>query len=273
MINTIHLFPILDAKLIELLKSLTPEDWNKPTLAKQWTVKDIAAHLLDTNIRALALRDNYNAPPPAVDINSYNKLVSYLNDLNAEWVNALKRMSPGVLIELSEITGKEYTSYQATLDLYTEAPYSVAWAGEDSSVMWFHIAREYTEKWHHQQQIREAVGIPGIMTRELFYPCIDTFLCGLPYVYRDTIVAANTVIKIIIDTEIGGNWFLIYNGKTWHIDKSTQENITASVTIPPDIAWKLFTKGLTANEAKQHVIFEGDEILAANALNLLAIMA
>ena len=47
MILTQHLFKPLDSKLIELLRSLSPEDWNRPTLAPLWTVKDIAAHLLD----------------------------------------------------------------------------------------------------------------------------------------------------------------------------------------------------------------------------------
>jgi len=39
-IPTLHLFLPLDQKLIELLKSLSGDDWKKPTLAKLWTVKD-----------------------------------------------------------------------------------------------------------------------------------------------------------------------------------------------------------------------------------------
>ena len=50
-VETLHLFPVLNKLLIELLSSLSADDWNKPTIAKLWTVKDIAAHLLDTNIR------------------------------------------------------------------------------------------------------------------------------------------------------------------------------------------------------------------------------
>jgi len=63
MIHTAHLFQILDDKLIELLRSLQPIDWDKPTLAKRWTVKDIAAHLLDTNVRSLAMRDGHVSTP------------------------------------------------------------------------------------------------------------------------------------------------------------------------------------------------------------------
>jgi uncharacterized damage-inducible protein DinB len=61
MIETVHLFPLLDAKLIELLRSLSPDDWNKPTVARLWTVKDVAAHLLDGNLRMLSrARDGYS---------------------------------------------------------------------------------------------------------------------------------------------------------------------------------------------------------------------
>ncbi len=54
-IPTLHLFPVLDKLLIDLLFSLSPEEWNKPTVARLWTVKDIAAHLLDGSVRCIAL--------------------------------------------------------------------------------------------------------------------------------------------------------------------------------------------------------------------------
>src|ERR1700712_961144 len=136
MIRTSHLFPILDQKLIELLKSLKEEDWVKPTLAKLWTVKDIAAHLLDTNIRTLATRDNYFTKP-GYEIHSYQDLIAYLNHLNAVWVTAAKRISPKVLIDFLEITGKQHAASMAALDLTAIASVSVAWAGEQTSKMWF----------------------------------------------------------------------------------------------------------------------------------------
>jgi uncharacterized protein (TIGR03083 family) len=272
MIATTHLFPILDSKLIELLRSLTPDEWQKPTLAKQWTVKDIAAHLLDTNVRSLAARDNHFVRLE-VNITSYSDLVNYLNQLNAEWVTAVRRISPRVLTDFLEDTGKQYSAYIASLDMNADAPYSVAWAGEERSTMWFHVAREYTEKWHHQQQIRQATEKEGIMARELFYPCIDTFLCGLPHTYRNTVAPEGTVINITIETAIGGDWYLLYNGTDWTITKTEYESPTATIIIPPEVAWKLFTKGITAAEAKQHVIFNGNEHLAKVVLDLVAVIA
>jgi hypothetical protein len=52
-------------------------------------------------------------------------------------------------------------------------------AGEARSLNWFDTARELTERWHHQEQIRFATNLPGIMTRDLYHPVLDCFLRGL----------------------------------------------------------------------------------------------
>ena len=143
-IETLPLFPSLDKRLIELLRSLSKDDWNKPTLAKLWTVKDIASHLLDGNFRVLSLmRDGYNGMTPG-EINSYRDIVSYLNNLNGDWVSATKRLSPKVITDLLEETGKGYLECLRQLKPFDKAMFSVAWAGEEESQNWFHIAREFT---------------------------------------------------------------------------------------------------------------------------------
>ncbi len=273
MINTVHLFPILDQKLIELLRSLSPDDWNKRTLAKKWSVKDIAAHLLDGNMRTLSfVRDQHNAPPDRA-INSYQDLLDFLNQLNADWVNAYKRVSPQVLVQQLETTGKEYSQQMALLDPQANAIFSVAWAGEQISKNWFHVAREYTEKWHHQQQIRDAVGIEGIMTKELFYPMIATFMRGLPYTYRNTVAKEGTVVHVRIDTEIGGDWYLLRNESAWILSTEPASRTDASLILQPDTAWKLFTKGVRPENIIDEVIITGDESFAKPALDLVAVMA
>jgi uncharacterized protein (TIGR03083 family) len=272
-IPTVHLFPQLDQKLIELLRSLSPGDWSTQTVARQWTVKDVATHLLDGNIRMLSIvRDNFFGEAPD-KIESYQDLVDFLNRLNADWVKATKRMSPSVLIELLEITGKEYASCIARLDPFKPAVFSVAWAGEDQSLNWFHIAREYTEKWHHQQQIREAVNKPGIMSRDFYYPLINTFMQALPYTYRKIPATKNQAVKITVTSESGGDWFLIYEDSGWTLRTDSPAQIDSTVIIDPDTAWKLFTKALNGSEAEKRIKFVGDESLGRPILSMLSVMA
>jgi uncharacterized protein (TIGR03083 family) len=272
-IEVLHLFPKLDVKLIELLRSLSPDDWHKRTIARKWNVKDIAAHLLDGNIRSLSmLRDNYWADKPA-HITTYKELVIYLNELNAEWVNAYKRVSPAVIIEMLERTGKQYSDFLGGLDPWADAPFSVAWAGEEISKNWFHIAREYTEKWIHQQQIREAVGIPGIITKELYYPFINTFMCALPHTYKYVDVPTGTSVEVKVTTEVGGDWRINKTDEGWVLRHFTRLEPNASLEIDPETAWRLFSKGISPEEALEKVKIEGDEYLAKVALGMVSVMA
>lgn len=272
-IHTIFLFPALDRKLIELLRSLSPEEWNRPTRAKLWTVKDIASHLLDGNYRTLSMsRDGYFGEK-AEGIGSYQDLVTYLNQLNADWVKATKRLSPQLLIELLETSGQHFYAHLKKLEPFAQAIFSVGWAGEETSPNWFHIAREYTEKWHHQQQIREAVQQPGIMNRDLYHPVLQTFMQAMPYTYRHVEAPTETLIKVTIAGEAGGSWGLKRLESCWEIVPAQNIANHAAITIHQDAAWKLFTKGLTEEEAAEALTIEGDRLLGEPMLSILAVMA
>ncbi len=270
--NVIPLLYEIDKKLMELLITLTPEDWQKQTVAKQWKVKDVVAHLLDGNIRILSmLRDGYSGEKP--NIQSYKDLVDYLNGLNADWVKAMKRVSPEVLILLHQTTGKLYCDYYASLNPFDTAPFSVAGAGESESKNWMHIAREYTEKFLHQQQIREAVGKPGIMTMEFFYPFIDIFMMALPYTYRDTFAVNGTIIKLTVTSDIGGSWFLIRENNNWILSKETNKTTTTEISIDPNDAWVLFSKSIRPEHIRHKINIIGNEKLGEIALTMVSVMA
>lgn len=267
-----HLFPVLDEQLLILLRALTPEQWRLPTIAGEWTVKDVAAHLLDGNLRALSVvRDGYAGDPPRY-IGSYQDLINYLNTLNADWVKAMKRVSPALLVELLAITGPPYCAFQASLDPWAPAIYPVSWAGETTSFNWFHIAREYTEKWHHQQQIRDAAGIPGIQTAELYHPVLATFMKALPYTYRNIPAPEGTLVRITITGEGGGDWFMQRNQK-WEPVATASGEPAAHTSIDGRVAWKLFSKSWRREEMAGYVQTTGDPVLATAVLDMIAVMA
>lgn len=272
-IETLHLFTKIDFELIELLKSLSPNEWSCQTIAKLWTVKDIASHLLDGNLRALSVsRDGFEAESPD-NINSFQELTSYINNLNNLWVSATKRLSPDILINLLEITNSEYLNHLKTLNLYDKAIYPVAWSGQNSSPNWFHIAREYTEKFLHQQQIRDAIGRQGIMTKELFYPFVDILMYAFPYTFRQIDAINGTVVSIIVTSDIGGIWSIIKTSSGWILDKSQNLNATSVVIINPDTLWKLFSKSLKPEDVLEKVEINGDINYAKHTLEIVAVMA
>ncbi|WP_316811924.1 maleylpyruvate isomerase N-terminal domain-containing protein [Pedobacter heparinus] len=272
-IKTLHLFPLLNNMLINLLKSLTDEEWAAQTIAKLWKVKDVAAHLLDTNLRTLSIsRDGYIGERTE-NINSYQELVAFLNNLNMTWTNACKRLSPDVLIFLLESTGQQLSQHLNALDPFEDAVFPVAWAGQKTSVNWFNTAREYTEKFLHQQQIRDAVGKQGIMTRELYYPFLDTFMYAFPHTFKDIKADDRTVVSLIVTTEIGGQWNIVKDKDMWILNKDTNLEAAATVKIAPDISWKLFSKSWTPKQVIDEVEMTGNEQLGQHALQMVSVMA
>ncbi|HLO79937.1 MAG TPA: maleylpyruvate isomerase N-terminal domain-containing protein [Chitinophagaceae bacterium] len=273
-IETIDLFPKLDTELIRLLRSLSKEDWERQTLAPLWKVKDIAAHLLDGNLRAISmLKDKYFGEK-AGKIETYRELVSFLNGLNADWVKAMHRVSPELIIFLLEITGPLYNDIWEKLDPKGKAIFSVAWAGEEESENWFHIAREYTEKWHHQQQIRYAVGkTEPLYQREFYYPYLDTSMRALPHHYRDTIAVENECIRFTITGDGGGTWFLIRKNDKWQLSYDFEHQPACSVIIEGEIAWRLFTRGISKTEAEKSIQISGKHQLGRQIFYMLAVMA
>jgi uncharacterized protein (TIGR03083 family) len=273
-----HLFRELDGHLLNLLRSLASEDWHRPTVCSAWCVKDIASHLLDSALRRLSLqRDGYVAPQSPKGFNSDAELLSYLNRLNAEWTSATSRLSPPVLIGLMENATAELADLFESADPFAPALFPVAWAGESESLMWFDIAREFTERWHHQRQIAEAVGRPTpIDARHLYYPVLDTFMRALPHAYRDVPAPAGTLVAVRVVGESGGDWFIRREGKTWRLHLGAAENAGSVVTLDQAIAWKLFTKRTdraTALERFPTIRIDGERLYGEPVLEMVSVMA
>jgi len=270
-IFTEHLFPKLEAELIELLRGLAPEDWETQTLAPKWKVKDVAAHLLDTQTRGLAAaRHGYKAE------NSQKltpeKLVKLIDTLNAEGVHQYSQLQPLDLISKMESASRDFAGYIQSLDPFATAIFPVSWAGEEKSANWFHTAREFTERWHHQQQIRLAVNKPGIMTREFYFPVLDCFMRALPYNYRNVDARPGSFAQFNVTGECGGSWYLLRDGAAWKLIALPSGEKISQTNIPQEIAWRIFTKGIAGEEAAPQVQVTGEEAVGLHILKMISIV-
>lgn len=247
---------------MQLLGTLHEADWMAPTVCGEWRVRDIVAHMLDTQLRLLSMgRDRYQPPAAPQPIMGYRDLVAYLDGLNAEWVAVMRRLSTKVLVEMLRESGPRLSEYVTSLDPHAKALWPVAWAGETESQQWFDIGRSYTEYWHHQQQIRDAVGAPGLMARRWLHPVLALFVRAVPRAYLG---ASGGTLVVEITGEAGGEWSFVVG------DGGTAEG---RVVLDQDTAWRLFTKGLSREEARRRVAMEGDVGLCEPFLGVLAVMA
>lgn len=272
-IDIVYLFPRLNSQLISFLKSLSPADWQKQTVARLWVVKDVAAHLLDGNFRRISLhRDGWSAAP-GFPINSDAELVQYLNTLNADWVKAARRLSPAVLIDLLETTNPQVYNLFKSLDPFAESAYPVSWAGETKSFYWFDIAREYTERWLHQQQMRDAVGNKEILTKELYHPFLHIFMQAWPFTCANAAADEGSMLKAIVTGEGGGEWFLLKTNSQWKLSETGGNMLAAETIIDGDVAWKLFSKSVRKEDIAGNFEIKGDKVLGGCILNMVSVMA
>jgi uncharacterized protein (TIGR03083 family) len=261
----------VDENLIDLLSSLAPGEWDLQTIAPLWKVRDVAAHLLDTSLRKLSMvRDSCYVE--AVDSGSPQNLIAFVNRLNQEGVTVYRRLSPPVLIGMLRTACEESARFHESLDPFAPAAFAVSWAGEAASLNWFDTARELTERWHHQQQIRLATNRPGIMTPELYHPVLDCFLRGLPHLYRDVQAPIGTLVVLEISGECGGRWFLSRGADGWQLVAEPVGEIASRVTIPQDLAWRLFTKGIDPESVRPQIEIQGQKDLGENVFRLTAIV-
>ena len=263
----------LGDELLALLRGLAPADWDRPATSR-WSVKDVAAHLLDTALRRLTFhRDGAPLPPPPAPIAGYADLATLLHRLNADWVAASDRMSPRVLVDLLAVVDPQGADFLATLDPDGRAFFAVAWAGEDESRHWLDVGREYTERWHHQQQIRDAVGAPKLVAERWLRPALEVAARCLPRAWAPVRSPAGTAVHVAVTGPSGGDWTLLAGDTGWQLLAGRPADPAAAVAIDEETAWRLWHRMLDPRDARARWRTQGDARLVAPLLASVAVMA
>jgi uncharacterized protein (TIGR03083 family) len=271
-VDALPLIEEVDEALVALLRTLDPDDWCRVAV-KAWTVKDVAAHLLDGNLRRLSMDRDGWVPSDRPVQDGYDRLVAFLDELNRRWIRAMDRISPRVLVQLLAASNQEIQSHFRAREPHEAAGFPVAWAGQDGSYAWMDIAREYTEKWHHQQQIREATGGPGLTAERLLQALLSTFARAWPRAYEAVSADAGTTILIAVTDVASCAWLLRREADGWRLyDGSCAGTPDAEIRTPAHVAWKLLTKAIDRTKARTSVVWSGPAALVDPFFKTIAIM-
>jgi uncharacterized protein (TIGR03083 family) len=261
--DTRPLIAEIHADLLALLGSLRDAGWAAPTEAGRWTVKDVALHLLDGDLVQLSIGRDGDLSGLLDSSGDYREFVAALDAKNQRWVDAARGLSPRVVTGLLRWSGEQVRQYYTTVDLAGRA--HVSWASDGPVPRWLDLAREMTERWIHQQQIRDAVGQPGDHDR--FLPAVlATFAWAFPYQYRPGAPPGTTVQ---IDFGSGGRWLLTREQDGWVLGEGTAARPAATLRMPPRLAWRQLT-GLPVPAGE--CTAEGDGRLAAPLLAVRGII-
>lgn len=254
--------------LLALLAELTEAEWVAPTEAGAWRVKDVALHVLDGDLGLLS-RDRDGDPagllpvPDPDDPDGYRDFVAALDAKNERWVAAADGLSRPVVADLLRWSGTAVERWLESVDL--REPSRVMWAAAAAVPRWFDLARAFTERWVHQQHIRDAVDRQGDHARFL-PPVLRTFVWGFPHQYaadaaEDTIVA--------VDLDVGGAWTLTRTGGGWTLGKGDAGSPAARLGMRGGVAWRQLT-GLPVPASEIHL--EGDPALTGPLLDVQGII-
>jgi len=261
----------VNTALLDLLRGLTDDDWRKPTVHSHRDVKDLTAHLLHGCLRIVTGdRDDYDYPMPPIA--GLDDLIAFIQQDNSEFMTGMRHISPQVLIELIALYDPQVLALFEHADP-DEMGCGVGWAGEDESRRWFGIAREYTEKWHHQAQLRLATGRPLLYDPGLLEPVLETFARGLPFAFRGYVRPEGSQITVSTTGLADLGWTLRRETDYWSLWSGTDAQADVRLSLPAEAAWQVWTKTIGCDEAREQVACSGDQAAAGTLVRFVAIMA
>ena len=271
-VNVAPLFAPLHRELVATLRSFGADAWMRPTVAGRWRVRDVAAHLLDGDIRKLAAhRDGHLLAANGHAPQTYAEVLALINSLNATGVSYGERLSARLLVELLEITGQWVAEFVEGLDPAAMALFPVAWADESQSQNWMDTGREYTERWHHQMQIREATGAPLLLGAEWYYPLLSFSVRSLPRAYQPVVAEEGTAVNLQI-SEREWSWCLVRERDRWRLYEGAVRAPAATVRISAEDAWRVFYNAVDRDRGQSMLQIDGDRELGLHLLRARSVM-
>ena len=248
------------AEFVRLIGSLSEEDAAAPTVCEKWSVKDLGLHLLGGDLSFLARNRDGVSNEDLDSSGDWDSLVENLDALNGRWVEAGRFMSLPLLAELLEFTGRAVAEFLDGAE--PSAPGEVvSWAGSDPAPWWLVGAREFTERWVHHQQIRDALGQPGLNGPSFVGPILATAMHGVPRAYEGIEASEDTTIAIDVTGRAGFSWAVTRGAEGWKLYEGLTREAAARVSIDQDTAWRFLMGMLNANETRRKATVEGDKKL------------
>ena len=222
------------SELVELLGSLDREGWLSLTGCGGWSVKDVALHLLDADLGWLSRGRDADMTSLLPMADDYREFVIALDQKNQRWVETAAGLSQRVVTDLLVWSGDQVAVYHDSLDLSDTS--RVAWAGGEVPA-WLGMGRDFTERWVHQKQIREALGRPGDHDRYL--PVVlSIFVWAFPHQYR-AVAEPSTVVNL--DLGEPARWHLTRSHERWELEPGLAHPASAAMKTDMDTAWRLLT--------------------------------
>ena len=263
------LFAVERGRLLELLAGLRATDWERPSPCPGWTVLGLCCHLVADDLGQLARnRDgHFGTPGPAGPEADF---AAWLDELQAEWVRAARRLSPRLVTDLLAWAGPQISAMFAGQDASARTA-SVSWAGPDPVPAWLDQARELSEYWIHRQQILQALARPSDLRADLAGPVLDGLRWAYPYRLAGAPAQPGDTVTISVTGPPHRTWHLVAAETGWQFADQPGPRLAANLAMTAEQAWRLLTSNLPA-AGQADLTVSGDDAIIAILLRTRAII-
>lgn len=260
--------------LMATLHRLQPADWDRRTPCPGWRVKDLVSHLWSTDLHVLArLRDGHRAPDDvAGEAPSRAVVTAAVDEHNERWVAATHGLSPRVLVDRLQESGPQVTTVFRVGDLRAPAE-RVAWVGTRPQPLWFCGARELTERFVHQQQIRTSVGQRAFDDEEVLAAVVDTFSHAFPAALAGVHAEPGTAVGVVVeDAALTRRWTFTRSPGGWIGSDGVSSDVAALLRTDADAFWRLLSGNLSRTDQVHRVELVGTPTLFAALRDTRAVL-
>jgi uncharacterized protein (TIGR03083 family) len=240
----VQLFQQERARLLQVLDALSAEDWRRATPCPGWDVLGLVNHLVGDDLSLIAWqRDNHHGTPAPAGSDEA-AFTAWLDDLQTEWVDAARRISPRLARELLAWLAVPVAETFAAQDPRSPTA-QVSWASDSPVPVWLDQARELTERWIHRQQLLEAVGQPSDLDEGIAGPAIDALRWAHPYRLDQARIRSGS-IEIEITGSFHRKWRLEHDGSGWAFVARLDAPTHTALSMTVEQAWRLLTNNYSA---------------------------
>lgn len=256
------------AALLALLHDLDAEAWRAPTACAAWSVHELAVHLVHDDLRRLSSERDGHAGS-WIDVDTLEQLVTELDRANESWVATMApTLSPRLTTELLGWLAEPSAEHLLGLDPHA-LDSDVGWAGPGPHPNWLDVAREYTERWVHQQQLRDAVDRPGLTDERFAAPVVEAFARAIPPSLPGTTEPAS--LEVRLTGGVARTWRFEPDGPGWGFaDGASTTAPTTTVELPAELFWRRAVRLVDRDAAFRAARIDGDRALADAVLDVRA---
>ncbi|MGO9559406.1 MAG: maleylpyruvate isomerase family mycothiol-dependent enzyme [Acidimicrobiales bacterium] len=162
--------------IAELLEALPDASWEAPSPLPGWNVRDLASHIIGTE----ASLSGESLPASEVDLRELDHVRNDIGALNEAWVQSLRSTAPAeVLARFRQLTGERAAVLEAMSQEEFDAP---SWTPAGQGTYGRFMEIRVFDCWMHEQDMRDAVGVPGHGSGPCAELSIDEIVRALGYI-------------------------------------------------------------------------------------------